>query len=181
MPAAATPEPTEAKAALRPRRVLIPFGPTRPRLIAAITGPSTQLAPACKIREAKTTTKIGDTASANALNSHSGDGHRRHPALRARGVDNRAARDLTDQADDSASRQDKADIGLSPFFSGQIDGYEGAKSGLHVRQKKDEPVEGPAARKGRKRRARRLAIAGRRRRRQSDCVATRFPFRRSGS
>ena len=67
MPAAARPEPTEAKAALRPRRALIPLRPTRPRLIAAIAGPSTQLAPACKIREAKTTTKIGDIASANAL------------------------------------------------------------------------------------------------------------------
>ena len=181
MPAAATPEPTEAKAALRPRRVLIPFAANQAEADRRDHRAEHTTRARLQNPRGEDDDKDRRHGERERADPHSGDGHRRHPALRARGVDNRAARDLTDQADDSASRQDKADIGLSPFFSGQIDGYEGAKSGLHVRQKKDEPVEGPAARKGRKRRARRLAIAGRRRRRRSDGVATRFPFRRSGS
>ena len=146
MPAAARPEPTEAKAALRPRRALIIRWPTRPRLIAAIAGPSTQLAPACKIREAKTIGKNRRDGERERADADSGDGHRRHPALRARGVDDRAAWDLPDQADERADRQDETNIGLSPFFRGQINRDESAKSSLHVRQKEDEPVEAAAAR-----------------------------------
>src|SRR3984957_15504961 len=79
--------------------------------------------------------------------SNGGDSGRRDPALRPCGVNNRATWNLPNQTDDSASRQDETNIGLGPFFSGQIDGYEGAESGLHVRQKKDKPVESAAATK----------------------------------
>ncbi len=65
--AAATPFPSEAKRALRPKRSPIASGPTRPRLIAAIAGPSTQLAAACKVAAATTTGKIGHTAYPSAL------------------------------------------------------------------------------------------------------------------
>ena len=152
MPAAARPEPTEAKAALRPRRALIMLWPTRPRLIAAIAGPSTQLAPACKIRETKTTDKDRRHGERERADPDSRDGHSRHPARRARGVDDRSAGNLTHQADDSADGQDKADIGLGPFFRGEINGDESAKSSLYVRQEEDEPIESAEAREGRTRR-----------------------------
>jgi hypothetical protein len=67
MAAAATPLPMEAKRAFRPRRPPRAAWPTRPRLIAAITGPSTQLAPACNTRVAITTGNVGQIASASAL------------------------------------------------------------------------------------------------------------------
>ncbi|MGY4373787.1 hypothetical protein ACVWZ3_001426 [Bradyrhizobium sp. i1.3.6] len=60
--AAATPLPRDAKRALRPSRSPIASGPTRPRLIAAIAGPSTQLAAACSVAAATTTGKIGIAA-----------------------------------------------------------------------------------------------------------------------
>ena len=60
--AAAEPLPSEAKRALRPSRSPIASGPTRPRLIAAIAGPSTQLASACSVAAAVTTGKIGHSA-----------------------------------------------------------------------------------------------------------------------
>ncbi len=60
--AAAKPLPTEAKRALRPSRSPIAAWPTRPRLIAAIAGPSTQLASACSTDPASTIGKIGSAA-----------------------------------------------------------------------------------------------------------------------
>src|SRR5215475_2247898 len=65
--AAATPAPMEAKRALRPNRWLITDRPTRPRLMAAIYGPKTQLLAAWSSAADRTTGKIGKTAYANAL------------------------------------------------------------------------------------------------------------------
>ncbi len=62
MAAAAKPLPTEAKRALRPSRSLIAMWPTNPRLIAAIAGPSTQLASACSTEPASTIGKFGSSA-----------------------------------------------------------------------------------------------------------------------
>src|SRR5882724_6614352 len=66
MTAAATPLPSDAYRALRPNRSPIASGPTRPRLIAAIAGPSTQLAAACRVAAATTTGKIGHAAYPSA-------------------------------------------------------------------------------------------------------------------
>src|SRR5712671_722133 len=66
MTAAATPLPSDAYRALRPNRSPIASGPTRPRLIAAIAGPSTQLAAACRVAAAATTGKIGHAAYPSA-------------------------------------------------------------------------------------------------------------------
>ena len=60
-------QPIEAKRALRPIRSPKVAWPTRRRLIAEIAGPSTQLASACRTRDAMTTRKIGHSASASAL------------------------------------------------------------------------------------------------------------------
>ena len=60
--AAASPLPIEAKRALRPSRSPITAWPTSPRLIAAMAGPSTQLAAACRIEPASTVGKIGSAA-----------------------------------------------------------------------------------------------------------------------
>src|ERR1700733_174422 len=65
--AAATPLPSDAKRALRPNRSPIASGPTKPRLTAAIAGPSTRLAAACKVAAATTTGKIGHAAYPSAL------------------------------------------------------------------------------------------------------------------
>src|ERR1700733_3195751 len=65
--AAATPLPSDAKRALRPKRSPIASGPTKPRLIAAIAGPNTQLAAACNVAAATTTGKIGHAAYPSAL------------------------------------------------------------------------------------------------------------------
>ena len=65
--AAAKPFPIEAKRALRPSRSPSAAWPATPRLIATMTGPSTQLAAACSARAAITTAKLGHSAIANAL------------------------------------------------------------------------------------------------------------------
>jgi hypothetical protein len=67
MAAAARPLPMEAKRALRPSRSRIAACPTNPRLIAAIAGPSRQLAAECEIEAAKMTEKIGVATNAKAL------------------------------------------------------------------------------------------------------------------
>ena len=56
------PAPIEAKRALRPSRSPILSGPTRPRLMAAMAGPSTQLAAACRMAAMKITGSIGHPA-----------------------------------------------------------------------------------------------------------------------
>jgi hypothetical protein len=62
MAAAASPLPTDANRALRPNRSPIAAGPTRPRLIAAMAGPSTQLASACTTEPANTIVNTGSAA-----------------------------------------------------------------------------------------------------------------------
>ena len=52
----------EAKRALRPSRSPIAAWPTRPRLIATIAGPRTQLASECTTAADKTIGKIGSVA-----------------------------------------------------------------------------------------------------------------------
>ena len=60
--AAARPLPIEAKRALRPSRSPIAAWPTRPRLIAAMAGPRTQLASACTTAADSTIGKTGSVA-----------------------------------------------------------------------------------------------------------------------
>jgi len=67
MAAAATPLPIDAKRALRPIRSPSPAWPARPRLMAAIAGPSTQLAAACSARAPITIRNTGHSAVTNAL------------------------------------------------------------------------------------------------------------------
>jgi hypothetical protein len=65
---------------------------------------------------------------------------------RTRSVYNRSPRDLAGQADQGSNRQDETYIDLSPFLRGQIDGDEGSKPCLHIRNEEDEPVETAVAR-----------------------------------
>src|SRR6185437_6309190 len=62
IPTAATPLPIDAKRALRPSRLLIADWPTRPRLMAAIAGPNTQLLADWSTAADRTTGKIGHAA-----------------------------------------------------------------------------------------------------------------------
>ena len=64
---AAAPFPADAKRALRPSRAASAYRPTSPRLMAAIAGESTEVATACKAREAATAMKTGHTAIIKAL------------------------------------------------------------------------------------------------------------------
>jgi len=56
-------------------------------------------------------------------------------------VDDGPARHLADQPDQATDRQDKANFHLRPFLCRQIDRNERTKTGLHIRQKEDEPVK----------------------------------------
>ena len=60
--AAASPLPMAAKRALRPSRSPTAACPTRPRLIAAMAGPSTQLAAECSAVAANITGNMGHAA-----------------------------------------------------------------------------------------------------------------------
>ncbi len=157
MTAAATPLPSEAKRALRPNRSPIANGPTRPRLIAAIAGPSTQLAAACNVAAATTTGKIGHAAYPSALKPIVAT------ASPATSRSERAASTMAPpgicpiSADETADRQHKADLDLGPLLRRQIDRDERTETGLHVREKKDEPVEATQALPRRRWRRRRPA------------------------
>src|SRR5581483_10051460 len=89
--------------------------------------------------------------------------------FRARRIDDGAARHLPDQPDDAADRQHQADLRLRPLLRGQIHRDERAKTGLHVGEEENEPVEPAQALFGRVRLAggtgwdrRNLAVADRR-------------------
>ena len=75
-------------------------------------------------------------------------------ALGAGGVDQRAARHLSDQRDETGGGEDEADIDLCPFLRCEKDRDERSEAGLHVGDKKDEPVE--ATQTARRRRERRF-------------------------
>src|SRR5262245_32501991 len=62
LPAGGTPARIEAKRALRRNRLLITDRRTRPRLMAAIAGPNTQLLAAWSSAAHRTTGKMGQTA-----------------------------------------------------------------------------------------------------------------------
>ena len=105
----------EAKRALRPSRSPIAAWPTRPRLIAAMAGPSTQLASACRIEADSTIGKdrqrrIGQGADADGRDRDGGD-----EAFRAGGIDQCAARHLSDERNEAGGRQHEADIDLRPL------------------------------------------------------------------
>ena len=80
--------------------------------------------------------RIGQRAAADGR-----DRQTSHQPFGARGIDDGSARYLSEQADDPADREHEADLDLRPFLRGQIDRHEGAKTGLHVGEKEDEPVE----------------------------------------
>src|SRR6202042_3959272 len=48
---------------------------------------------------------------------------------------------LAEESHDAANREPRADFDLRPFLRRQIDRNERTETGLHIRQKKDEPVE----------------------------------------
>ena len=66
MTPAARPLPMAAKRALRPSRWLRAAWPTRPRVTAAMAGPSTELAPTCRSFAALIVAKTGHTAISSA-------------------------------------------------------------------------------------------------------------------
>ena len=143
--AAAEPLPSEAKRALRPSRSPIARGPTRPRLIAAMAGPSTQLAVACRVAAATTTGKIGHSGVTERADADGRDRKARDQPFGAGGIDDGAAGHLPDQADDAADRQHETDLDLGPFLRREVNRDEWTEAGLHIRQKEDEPVEAAQA------------------------------------
>ena len=135
------PLPIDAKRALRPMRSPSAAWPTRPRLIAATAGPSTQLAAACRARAATTMKKIGQSAMASALTQI---------ATTATPAAKRAERTASTSAppgicpisaDQAAGRQHQADVDLRPGMRRQIDRDERAEAGLDVGQEEAEPVQ----------------------------------------
>ena len=84
--------------------------------------------------------RISERADADGRNRKA-----RHQPFGARGIDDGAARHLSDQADDAADRQHKADLDLGPFLRRQIDRDERPEPGLHIGEKEDEPVEAAQA------------------------------------
>src|SRR5215218_8993845 len=146
MAAADRPAPIEAKRALRPMRSPKAACPTRPRLIAAMAGPSTQLAAACRTRDAMTMGKTGHSPSASAL----------MPI--ARTASEAAQRDQTPHG------ENQPDIDLRPGLGRQVHGNERTKTGLNVGHAEDEPVERATAgvRRPRGRIGRRLPTGNRR-------------------
>ena len=80
--------------------------------------------------------RIGERADADRR-----DRKARHQPFGAGRIDDRSAGHLPDQSDDAADRQHKTDLDLGPFLRRQIDRNERTESGLHIREKEDEPVE----------------------------------------
>ena len=162
--AAAVPLPSEAKRALRPSRSPIASGPTSPRLMAAIAGPSTQLATACRVAAATHHRKDRPHRVAERAEA---DGPDRDPATnrseRAAST-MRATGHLPDQADDAADRQHESDLDLGPSLGGEVNRDERAEPGLHIGQKEDEPIQPPhalTARRGVRRRWRIAVVSAR--------------------
>ena len=133
------------KARVAPEPLADRGGPTSPRLIAAIAGPSTQLAAACSVAAAITTERSASARRRARCTPMVGDRKARDQPLGAGGIDERAARHLADQRDDAADRQHQADLDLRPFLRRQIDRDERPEAGLHVGEKEDEPVEAAQA------------------------------------
>jgi hypothetical protein len=69
------------------------------------------------------------------------DTERGNNSLRPRGVNERPAWYLTRERNNAADRQDKPNVGLRPFMHRQEDGDKRAKSGLHIGEEEDEPIE----------------------------------------
>ena len=84
------------------------------------------------------------------------DRNRGHEALRARRIDDRTARHLSEQADQAPDREHEADIDLGPRHRREIDRDERPETSLHIGDEEHEPVEAVLARL---RRMRRLAVA----------------------
>ncbi len=84
--------------------------------------------------------RICQRACADRRNGKAG-----HQPLGTRGIDDGSARHLSDQADQAADRQHKTDLDLGPLLRRQIDRDKRTEAGLHIREKKDEPVEAAQA------------------------------------
>ena len=97
---------------------------------------------------------IAEGACANRRHRNAGD-----KALRAGGIDQRAAGHLPDQRDETGRRQNEPDIDLGPSLRGEIDRDERSESGLHVGDEENEPIE-PAQAPPRRRRAAARSPAG---------------------
>jgi hypothetical protein len=64
---------------------------------------------------------------------------------------------LSDQRDEAADGKHKTDLDLGPFLRCQVNRDEWTESGLHIREKKDEPIKSAQAlARGSSRRRRRL-------------------------
>ena len=141
MAAAATRLPADMKRTLRPMRSPRPAWPTMRRLMAGIAGPSTQLAAACRTRDAMTIAKIGHAASASALRPIPTTANPAAVRGERTEIDDGASRHLAGQRDEAADRQDEADLALRPSVGRQIDGDERPEAGLQIGDEECEPVE----------------------------------------
>ena len=79
---------------------------------------------------------VAQGAEADGRNGDAAD-----ETLRAGGVDQRTARNLSNQRDETGGREHEADIDLCPFLRGEEDRYEWSETGLHIGDKKDEPIK----------------------------------------
>ena len=83
---------------------------------------------------------IPERAYADGRNRKAG-----HQPLGASGIDDGPAGYLPYQADQAADRQHKTDLDLGPLLRRQINRNEWTEPGLHIRKKKNEPVEAAQA------------------------------------
>jgi hypothetical protein len=79
-------------------------------------GPSTQLAAACKAAAAAITGKQRQQRIRHGSGSDPAQREGGDQPLRARRIDQRAARHLADQRDDAAEREHQPDVGLGPLL-----------------------------------------------------------------
>ena len=123
--------------------------------------------------------RIAQGADADRHDRNAGD-----EALGSGGIDQGAARHLSDQRNEARRRLHEPDIDLGPALRGEINRDERPESGLHVGDEENEPIEpAQAALRRRERRLGPLRAVGRARclrRRLAPCGSGRSRKRRDG-
>src|SRR5262249_36611668 len=144
MTPAASPLPIAANRALRLSLGPSAAWPTRPRVMAAIAGPSTALAPTCRSLAPQIARNTGKTAISKAEMPMPITA-----SMAARRLDDPAAGNLAHKPGDAADGKHEADIDLGPLLRRQVDGQERSEAGLQVGNEEGEPVEpAPACSRG---------------------------------
>src|SRR5437016_10057542 len=117
-----------------------------PRLMAAIAGPRNAPVVPWSTRPVKTTGKFGQKSNNECGDSNHDGAERCQSPLRADCIQQLATRHEGKQAGETARGEDDADIPLSPFLLGQINGYIGTETSQHGRIEKIDSVKTVQAR-----------------------------------